>query len=99
MVPIHAPLPGPHRNAQVKFQAEVLSKAVVERILNDETTMDLVVQLVVKVVQQPETIEAAKQLVKELFEDPKMLEATKLFFMDLLDEPEVQVCHSPLRWG
>eukprot|EP00667_Euglena_gracilis_P014843 EG_transcript_15398 len=75
---------------EVKFQAEVLSKAVVERILNDDTTLALVVQLVVKVLQQPETLAALKELVLKLLHDPLMLEATTTFFVDLMGRPELE---------
>eukprot|EP00668_Euglena_longa_P014567 GGOE01018557.1.p1 GENE.GGOE01018557.1~~GGOE01018557.1.p1 ORF type:complete len:342 (-),score=82.19 GGOE01018557.1:327-1268(-) len=74
---------------QVKLQAEVLSKAVVERILNDDTTLALVVQLVVKVLQQPETLASLKELVIRVLQDPQMLEVTTTFFVNLMDRPEL----------
>ncbi len=49
---------------------------MVERILNDSTTLELVVQLVVKVLQQPETIAAVQELVIRLLDEPAMRQAT-----------------------
>jgi len=75
---------------EVKLQAETLSKEVVERILNDTGTLDLVVQLVAQVLQRPEVYAAVRELVVALLNDPAVRQVTAAFFVDVLRRPEIQ---------
>eukprot|EP00670_Eutreptiella_braarudii_P010334 CAMPEP_0174310134 /NCGR_PEP_ID=MMETSP0810-20121108/2856_1 /TAXON_ID=73025 ORGANISM="Eutreptiella gymnastica-like, Strain CCMP1594" /NCGR_SAMPLE_ID=MMETSP0810 /ASSEMBLY_ACC=CAM_ASM_000659 /LENGTH=379 /DNA_ID=CAMNT_0015417963 /DNA_START=124 /DNA_END=1264 /DNA_ORIENTATION=+ len=74
----------------VQSQAQLLSKDVVDRILIDPKSTQLVSQLLIRVLQQEQTIDQTKKLIKTVFRDKSVQDTTKVFFLDLLSIQYIQ---------
>ncbi|ESL09926.1 hypothetical protein TRSC58_02347 [Trypanosoma rangeli SC58] len=77
-------------DARLREQAIQLSKEVVENVLKDSKTLDLVVRLVVQVLRQDDTMTAVSSFLRALFEDHYTQEVTKKFVLMTILDPWIQ---------
>ncbi|RNF27216.1 uncharacterized protein Tco025E_00523 [Trypanosoma conorhini] len=77
-------------DARLREQAIQLSKEVVENVLKDAKTLDLVVRLVVQVLRQDDTMIAVSSFLRALFEDHYTQEVTKKFVLMTVLDPWIQ---------
>ncbi|CCW59860.1 unnamed protein product [Phytomonas sp. EM1] len=72
---------------RLKGRAVELSKEVVDNVLNDPKTLQLVVGIAVKLLAQEDTKIAISSLLRSLFEDHYTQEITKKFVLKILRDP------------
>ncbi|EKF33651.1 hypothetical protein MOQ_002475 [Trypanosoma cruzi marinkellei] len=75
---------------RLREQAIQLSKEVVENVLTDPKSLDLVVRLVVQVLRQDDTRIAVSSFLRSLFEDHYTQEVTKKFVLMTILDPWIQ---------
>ncbi|KAH9577459.1 hypothetical protein LSM04_006288 [Trypanosoma melophagium] len=77
-------------DVRLREQAIQLSKAVVESVLNDRKTLELVVRLVVQLLRQDDTMIAVSSFLRSLFEDHYTQEVSKKFVLMTVLDPWIQ---------
>ncbi|ORC93812.1 uncharacterized protein TM35_000016890 [Trypanosoma theileri] len=77
-------------DVRLREQAIQLSKAVVESVLNDQKTLELVVRLVVQLLRQDDTMIAVSSFLRALFEDHYTQEVSKKFVLMTVLDPWIQ---------
>ena len=75
---------------KIKVQAVALSKEVVEQVLRDPKSVELLVLVVGRLLQQPDTKKAVTSFLSSIFEDHYTKEVTKKFVIEILDSKEVR---------
>ncbi|KEG15436.1 hypothetical protein DQ04_00071040 [Trypanosoma grayi] len=77
-------------DVRLREQAIQLSKEVVESVLKDPKSLDLVVALVVQLLRQDDTKIAVSSFLRSLFEDHYTQEVTKKFVLMTILDPWIQ---------
>ncbi|CBH10342.1 hypothetical protein, conserved [Trypanosoma brucei gambiense DAL972] len=77
-------------DARLRERATNLSKEVVESVLKDQKSVELVVGLVVRVLQEDDSMIAVSSFLRSLFEDHYTQEVTKKFVLMTLLDPWIQ---------
>ncbi|CCD11976.1 unnamed protein product [Trypanosoma congolense IL3000] len=77
-------------DVRLRERATQLSKEVVESVLKDKKSLDLVVGLVVRVLQEDDSMIAVSSFLRALFEDHYTQEVTKKFVLMTVLDPWVQ---------
>lgn len=77
-------------NLQLKNQVIQLSKDVVKAVLEDPSSMTLVVEFIEKMLSQDDTKIAVSSLLQSLFEDHYTQEVTKKFVLVIVRDPWIQ---------
>lgn len=77
-------------DVKIKLQAVALSKEVVEQVLRDPKSVELLVVVVRQLLQKEDTRIAVSSFLKSIFEDHYTKEVTKKFVIDILDSKEVR---------
>jgi hypothetical protein len=75
---------------KVREQAVQLSKEVVENVLRDAKSVDLVVHVVVKLLEQEDTKRAVTGFIQGIFEDRYTHEVTKKFVLSIVTDPWIR---------
>lgn len=75
---------------RLREQAIELSKVVVESVLKDQKSLDLVARLVVQLLRHEDTIIAVSSFLRSLFEDHYTQEMTKKFVLMTVLDPWIQ---------
>ena len=76
-------------DAAVKEKALEVTKAVVEGVLKDDASVDLLVDIIGRLLQQPSSVQVVALYLKSLFEDRYTQEISKHFVLTVVQDPWV----------